>query len=265
MFILLPGPGLHRLGRNPVDVPKKLGTRVDVLLGKPALPDIDRPETAENADADAEIVAFGTAVREKMLEGKTEMDVACEALALLVRCTVLPGEDAEVCFARLAVLIPVDEGMAVDGVKKLGARVVDDAVASALEEGVKKLGTRVDDVLTLTGALADSDPDAENEKAAFDDAAERNDPDAEEGVALALCVVGATVVRVWRAVDTLFVPESASDSVFVFASDADEDNDVDALANDAVPNSDPDADSDSETADTELLGVNAEADEKLAL
>lgn len=248
---------------------KKLDTKVDAVLGRLALPENDKP------DAEAETVAFGTAVIEKLPEAETETeaDVACEALALLVRSTVLLGEESEVCFARLDVWTPVDEGTAVDGVKKLGVSVDDDAVASALEEGVKKLGTSdVTDVLTLTGALADADAESESEKVAFVDAAERNDPDAEEGVALALSgaldanvlrVVGATVVRVWRAVDSVFVPESTSDPVLVFASDAD--GDADALTNDAVPNSEPDADSDSETADTdtELLGV--KADEKLAL
>lgn len=205
---------------------KKLDTKVDAVLGRLALPENDKP------DAEAETVAFCTAVAGKLPEAETETeaDVACKALALLVRCPVLPGEESEECFGRLDVWILVDEGMAVDGVKKLGTRVVDDAVASALEEGVKKLGTSdVTDVLTLTGALADSDPDAENEKAAFDDAAERKDPDV-EGVALALngalLVLGAlaidalrVVVRVWRAADSL--TDTAADGVASIATPED--------------------------------------------
>lgn len=259
---------------------KKLGVGVDVELGKPALPENDKPDAeSENADAEAEAetVAFGTAkTEEKLPEAETETEAL--ALLVLVRCPVLPGveeAEAELCFARVDVRVAVNERTALDGVKKLGVNVAVSrtALALALEDGVKKLATSdVADVLTLTGALADADAESENEKGAFEDDAERKDPDADaEGVALALNdvldntdvlrVLGAPVVRVWRTVDTLFVPENTSDAVFVSTSDAD--SDVDVPTNDAVPNSESDADA--ETADTELLGVNAEADERLVL
>lgn len=224
-----------------VDGVKKLGTRVDVVLGKPALPENDRPENAESekAEAEAEKVAVGAAETEKLPDSVIVVEAEAEALALLVlvRCPVFPGEEeeaeAEVCFARLAVWIAVDvrEGMAVDGVKKLGVSVAVVsalALALALEEGVKKLETRdVADVLTLTGALADAD--AENEKGAFEDDAERKDPDA-EGVALALngalLVLGAlamdalrVVVRVWRVADSL--TDTAADGVASIATPED--------------------------------------------
>lgn len=204
-----------------VDGVKKLGTRVDVVLGKPAFPENDRPENAESkkAEAEAEKVAFGAAETEKLPDAVIVVEAEAEALALLVlvRCPVFPGEGAEVCFARLAVWIAVDvrEGMAVDGVKKLGVSVavvsaLALALALALEEGVKKLETRdVADVLTLTGALADAD--AENEKGAFEDDAERKDPDPDpdaEGVVLALS--DALLVRVWRTVDPLSLPDTAA-------------------------------------------------------